>query len=198
MTELGFTEQMDVYVVLVLDLSEYSGSSRVLPEGFELAGSERHEAMRQQEKKLLQEKFDDWEIPYCARLRGWRDDSPIYVASGDKLVGGVYLCDQNEFDAVPMRGQLHYAFMDAQFQGLGIYSVIFREAVRRADAWGLKELYLNSDRFMLPQVYMRWGAKPWKEIRKPSRWPRAGLGQFFRTARRAMRNMWQTMFSPCK
>ena len=43
-----------------------------------------------------------------------------------------------------------------------------RTAVERAGSWGLEGLYLNSDRHMLPEVYERWGARPWRIITKPS------------------------------
>ncbi len=198
MTDRRFSAEIDTYVVLLLDLNEYRATSRAPLDGFEIAGAERCQALRKQEKIMLKDKFEDWEIPYCARLRGWRSDSPIYVAHGEELVGGVYLCDKNEFDEDPARGQLHYAFINSRFQGMGIYSMIFREAVRRADTWGLKGLYLNSDRHLLPDVYLRWGAKPWKEVKKPSRLPYNAIGGILRAVRRRLVSIKWMWFNPCE
>lgn len=200
MSSRRFTEEIDTYIVLRLRLDEYHASSRNLPPGFELVQTGDYAKLRKQEKKLLQQLFDDWEIPYCRKLPGWRADSPIFVAHGNELVGGAHVCIQNEFDAEPTRGQLHYAFMDPRFQGQGIYSVIFRESVARARAWGLTELYLNSDRYMLPEVYLRWGAVPWKTIEKASRLPlriQAAV-EPLRGLRKFLLRAWQVQFPPCE
>jgi GNAT superfamily N-acetyltransferase len=175
-----FTEPVDTYTVLILNFDDYRGTSRELPNGFRFIDEPTRAMMRAQEKKILQQLFEDWDIPFFGKLRGWRADSPIFVAYNNRLIGGVYLCAQNEFDVDPARGQLHYAFMDLEFQGLGIYSVIFREAVERAQHWGLRALFLNSDRYLLPEVYLRWGAQAWRTIVKPSRLPQNELGHALR------------------
>ena len=192
-----FTEQVETYTVLILRLDEYKASERKLPAGFEFASLAQTVALRKQERKVLQQLFDDWEIPYCHRLRGWRQDSPIFVVRGGELAGGVYLCDQNEFDDDPTSGQIHYVFTAPRFQGNGIYSVIFGEAVKRAQAWGLEKIYFNTDRHLLPEVHLRWGGKLWKVIPKPSRLPQNGLGRALRSVRRYAQRMWQGWRSPC-
>jgi GNAT superfamily N-acetyltransferase len=205
MTKHRFTEEVDTYSILILHLGNYRASNRELPTGFDFVGPEQRPSIRAQEKQRLQTVFDDWDVPYCGRLPGWRIDSPVYVAHRLALVGGVYVCDQNEFDNDPARGQLHYAFMDPKFQGLGIYSVIFREAVRRANEWGLQVLYLNSDRYMLPEVYLRWGAQPWKTITKRNRMTGTTVGRWsqmlyppLRRMRRRIRLAWQMWREPCR
>lgn len=185
MTQPRFTQEVDTYTILTLRLEDYKTSKRQLPAGFKLSG--RLDQLRTQEKRLLQELFEDWRVPFSNRLPGFREDSPIFVVQGEQLVGGAFVCDKNEFDADPSRGQLHYAFIDPTFQGMGIYSVIFREAVNRALGWGLQELYLNSDRYMLPEVYLRWGARSWRVVRKPSRLPRNAFGEVLRQIRRRAR-----------
>jgi GNAT superfamily N-acetyltransferase len=167
--EQNFSAEIDDYIVLKLVLTEYKGSQRSLPPGFEVADANVRSEIRDEEMRLLKLYFRNWRAPYYRRLKGWKDDSPIFVLKGDRLVGGVYLCDKNEFDDDPKWGQLHYAFMDPEYKGLGIYSVIFRTAVKRAQSWGLEGLYLNSDRYVLPEVYERWGAVHWKKIRKKRR-----------------------------
>lgn len=192
-----FTQEVDTYTVLTLKLSDYVPSTRELPAGFKFLEDEARADFRQQERKLLQEMFDDWDIPYCRKLLGFREDSAIYVAEAHRLVGGAFLCDKNEFDQDSANGQLHYAFIDSHFQGMGIYSVIFREAVNRAQAWGLQILYLNSDRYLLPDVYLRWGAKPWKQITKSSRLPRNVFGNFLRLILWRARVAWKTISRSC-
>lgn len=199
-----FTTPVETYTVLILRLQEYVGTRRALPEGFAFCPPEQVGRYRAQEKKLLRALFEDWELPYCRRLPGFRADSPVWVVQGTTLVGGVFLHDRNEFDADPQRGQLHYAFMDARYKGLGLYSVMFREVVTRAQRWGLQALYLNSDRYLLPDVYLRWGARPLKVIEKSSRlgahsnaWVR-GMYAGAHKARRELREFWLTMRPPCE
>ncbi len=191
MTARRFSEEVNSYTVLLLKLDEYQPSLRVLPNGLQLAGAEKLNQIRQQERRLLQDKFEDWDIPYHAGLGGWRVDSPIYVVRGNELIGGVYLCEKNEFDDNPGRGQLHYMFVSNRFTSQGIYSVMFREAVQRATAWGLKELLVNTDRYLLPEVHMRWGMKPWKTITKKSRLPQTGIVRLLRGARRQILRIWK-------
>ncbi len=84
-------------------------------------------------------------------------------------MGGVFVCDRNEFDDDPRWGQVHYAFLRHDHRGRGLYSALFRRAVELAASWGLEGLVINSDREILPEVYLRWGAVFWKTIpRKPA------------------------------
>jgi len=172
-----FTDEVNFYTVLILELDNFKPSNRTLPERFAIVGGEYRSSIRQQEKKILQMLFDDWYIPYNDNFTGWRHDSPLYALDGKKLVGGVYLCDRNVFNDQVDAGQLNYAFMHPDYKGMGIYSVLFREAMQKARTWNLKSIYLNSDRFMLPDVYIRWGAQVWKTIPKPSRLPPNGMGR---------------------
>ena len=194
-----FIEEMDEYVLLKLNLDNYVPSKRSLPPGYKLVGSTIRSKIRRQERKWLQYYFADWDIPYCGKLPGWREDSPIYVMNGDELVAGVYLCDKNEFDEDPACGQLHYAFVAPRHRGLGIYSVVFREAIRRAQAWGLQSLYLNSDRHLLPEIYIKWGAVPLARIKKQKRLTShlpSGLRQRLRWLIRILQNWWKTYIIP--
>ena len=158
----SFTKEINEYIVLKLSLADYTGCTRSLPKQFELGRhtSDVEEMIRADEKRLLKYNFSLWQRPFYRQVNGWRTDTPIYVLHNNgRLVGGVYLCDKNEFDDNPYWGQLHYAFIDPQYKGQGIYSVIFRNAIERARTWGLQGLYLNSDRNMLPEVYERWGGQ---------------------------------------
>ncbi|MFQ5906494.1 MAG: GNAT family N-acetyltransferase [bacterium] len=179
---MEFTSPIEEYVVLKLNLDDYKSTDRTLEEEYTICGSEVREKIRKYEKKLLSRYFENWNGPYEGTLRGWRRDSPIYVLHNGRLVAGVYLCSENEFDEGERWGQLHYAFMDPSYKGKGIYSVLFREAVRKARAWNLEGLILNSDRHLLPDVYLRWGAVAWKNIPKKRKPERPSL--FRRTIRR--------------
>ena len=110
--------------------------------------------------------FRNWKTPFNGNLHGWKDDTPLYILYNETLIAGAYLCEKNEFNEGERWGQLHYAFIDPFFKGKGIYSVLFKYAIERAKTWGLQGLILNSDRYMLPDVYIRWGAIPWKKLRK--------------------------------
>jgi SAM-dependent methyltransferase len=164
--ELEFSELIDEYVVFKLELSSYQGTRRSLPSEARFAPPEIRDEIREDEKRLLQLYFQVWEKPFEGQLPGWREDSPIYLLWNEKLICGVYLCEKNEFNDENFWGQLHYTFMDPQFRGRGLYSVVFHEAVQRAKIWGLKGLYLNTDRYLLPMMYERWGATFWKRIPK--------------------------------
>jgi GT2 family glycosyltransferase/GNAT superfamily N-acetyltransferase len=202
MASRRFVEELDEYLLLKLTLDDYIPSTRALPPGYKLADASIRPRIRQQERKCLQYYFPDWDIPYCGKFPGWREDSPIYVLHGGELVAGVYLCDRNAFDDDPLCGQLHYNFVSPQHRGCGIYSVVFREVVSRARAWGLQALYVNTDRYLLPEVYIRWGAVPVTKIRK-----QRGPGSYLppaprRVLRRLLtmaRNWWKTyVIPPCK
>lgn len=172
MSENGFTAEIDKYVVLKLKLEDYRPSERLLSAEFEMADGRLKSEVARDERRLLQRYFRNWKAPYCGQLKGWREDSPIYVLRDGRLIGGVYLVAGNEFDDDQTWGQLHYAFMEPSCKGMGIYRAIFTTAVDRARSWGLEGLYLNSDRYLLPEVYTRWGGVYWKTIAKPDEGPR--------------------------
>jgi GNAT superfamily N-acetyltransferase len=165
---MRLSETIDRYVVLRLRLKDYGGTARVLPDGFTLAGAEARSRYRAVEQRLLQECFEQWRAPFEGLLKGWRADSPVMLLHGGALIGGVYLCDQAEVASEEGWGQLHYAFIHPRYRGQGLYSVLFHEAVERADRWGLVGLILNSDRALLPEVYTRWGAVHDRVIPKAS------------------------------
>jgi len=162
-----FTSLVDEYVVLKLALSNYRPTARRLPEGYEIHGADARKNIREEERSLLADNFEHWSGPYDGKLKGWRDDSPIFVLYHGSLVAGLYLCSQNEFDENKKWGQVHYAFMHPEHRGKGVYSVLFATAVEKAKEWKLEGLILNSDRHLLPEVYLRWGAEPWKRLPKP-------------------------------
>ena len=56
--------------------------------------------------------------------------------------------------------------VDPDYRGKGLYRLLFREAVRKAREWNLEGLYVNSDRHLLPEMYERWGAEPYRRIQK--------------------------------
>ena len=186
MSEIEFTAEIDEYVVLKLRLEDYRPGERLLPVGFELADPTIRSSVTDDERRLLQRYFRNWQAAYSGQLKGWRRDSPIYVLRDGRLIGGVYLVAGNEFDDDQKWGQLHYAFMEPSCKGMGIYRIIFTTAVERARSWGLEGLYLNSDRHLLSDVYVRWGGVYWKTISKPNFFGRLAIS-FGRLARRATR-----------
>jgi len=163
---MEFTSPIDEYIVLKLSLSDYKPSTRLLDSRYRICGFETRDQLRKQERKLLARYFENWSGPYEGTLKGWRKDSPIYVLHDNTLVAGVYLCSENEFDEGESWGQVHYAFIHPSHKGQGVYSVLFKEVVEKAKTWNLEGLILNSDRHLLPDVYLRWGATPWKRIEK--------------------------------
>jgi GNAT superfamily N-acetyltransferase len=110
--------------------------------------------------------FGNWAVAYCRQLKGSRHDTPILAAKGSLLVGGAYLCDKTTYDNDPLCGEVHYTYVQPEFTGMGIYSALFREAVDRSISWGLSKLYITTDRYLLPDMYLRWGATEWKTIPK--------------------------------
>lgn len=164
--KVEFTAEVSEYTVVKLLLNSYKGTKRTLEEGFKIKDAEIRPKIRSQEKRLLKRYFKNWKAPYNGNLKGWREDSPLYVLDGDKLICGLYLCDQNEFNEGEKWGQIHYVFTHPSYQGRSIYSVIFREAVNRAKSWGLQGIIFNTDRYLLSDVHIRWGATPWKKIPK--------------------------------
>ena len=183
-----FTEEVDFYTVVILNLVDFKPSQRKLPDGITISGSEIRNSIRKQEKKILQRTFDDWYIPYEGKLVGWRSASPIYAMHGERLIGGIYLCERNMFDDRPNFGQLHYFFMDPEYRGIGVHSILFTKAVELAHFWGLSCIYVNSDRYILPDVYIRWGAQPYKTISKSSRLPQNRLGKLLWPFKVSFRN----------
>lgn len=164
--EHAFSEEIDEYIVLKLVLAEYVGTDRPVPPEVEIADSSIRHKILKTEKRLLKSFFKHWKEPYRGKLLGWRDDSPIYVLWNGKLVGGLYSCDRNEFNDDTQWGQLHYFFVDPEFRGKGLHSLVFCEGVRLARSWGLEGVYINTDRYGLPEVYESWGAVFWKRIPK--------------------------------
>lgn len=163
---IKFGDELDKYVVLKLPLDKYKSTTRTLEVGFQIAGSKVRERIWKDEKKLLKLYFCNWKAPYYGNLKGWRDESPIYVLYQGRLVSGLYLCDQNEFDEGESWGQLHYFFTDPAFKEMGLHSILVREAIDRAKSWNLQGVIINTDRYLLPEVYIKWGAIPWKEVKK--------------------------------
>jgi GNAT superfamily N-acetyltransferase len=174
-----FTQEAESYIVQVFCLNEYRGPTRKLPDDFAFLDPLRRDSVRAQERQLLRLIFDDWILPYDGRLPGFRVDSPILVMHGDRLVGGAFLCDRSEFPNEFVGGQVHYPFINSKFRGSGIYSAIFSQAVERAREWNLNEFCINTDRYGLPQVYARWGAKQWRVIQKSSHLPQSRLWRVF-------------------
>lgn len=179
MTKFG--DILDKYVVLKLPLNQYKVTSRTLESGFQIAGPEVRERIRKDEERLLSLYFKNWRAPYSGNLKGWRNESPIYVLYQGSLVSGIYLCDQNEFNEGTNWGQLHYFFTEPSFKKKGLHRILVRHAIERAKSWNLKGVIINTDRNLLTEVYMRWGAIPWKEIKKANSSRRtSSLKKFFR------------------
>jgi len=162
----AFSDKIDEYVLLKLPLDSFKGQIRSLESGFQIAGVEIRESVRRDEKRLLKFNFSNWAAPYSCNLKGWKKDSPLYVLHQGCLVSGLYLCNQNEFEEGKDWGQLHYFFTAPSFKRRGIHSIIFREAILKAKFWNLQGVIINTDRYLLPEVYMKWGATLWKKIGK--------------------------------
>lgn len=160
---MAFSDEIDCYYVSKLELCDFRSSNHILPTEYRLAQSTRD---RMREQFGLQQYFRNWQIASERKMTGWRDDGVVYLEHDtDGLVGGVYLADRNEFD-VPDWGQVHYAWILATHRGKGLYTAMFETVITRARSWGLKGVFLNSDREELPAVYISWGAKPWKQVKK--------------------------------
>ncbi len=162
-----FSRVRDEYVILKLPLESYRESTRSLPPGYSLGPSALNTAQRERERQLLELNFPGhWRGVFSRRTAGWRPDTPVYVLKGDDLVGGLYVCAEHEFDEGSDWGQLHYFFVAEDEKGKGLHSILAAEAIRRTRAWGLRGVFINTDRFGLPEVYQRWGATLWKVIPK--------------------------------
>lgn len=155
---MTYPDEIDEYVVLKLSFDQYSGTSRDLGEEYEIAGHEVKSKVYSKEKSLLRSNFITWAKPYFGDLKGWEENSPIYMLCRSKLVGGVYLCSASEY-ADEEWGELQYAYVDPEYKGRGIYSVLFNEAVERARQWGLTGFILKTDRNNAIQLYIKWGAE---------------------------------------
>ena len=163
---MKFGYRLHKYTILKLSLNRYRCTAHCLGIDFQIAGAEVREKIRKDEKRLLKLNFDNWAQAYYGNLKGWRHDSPIYALRRGRVVSGLYLCDKNEFNDDPSWGQLHYFFTDPAFKRRGLHSMLFGEAIERAKSWHLEGVIISTDRYLLPEVYIRWGAIPWKEIRK--------------------------------
>jgi hypothetical protein len=187
MRGMNFADEIGEYVVLTLALDDFEAGGRPRPAGLVLAGGESRAALRAQERALLRRAFRRWLVPYLGLLPGWRRDSPIYAVEASRLVGALYLCDENEF-GLPGFGQIHYGVTTPGLRGGGRYRAAFSEAVARARAWGLAGLVLNSDRHLLPEVYVRWGAKPYSVVPKGARFaPLTAVRRIARAVRSRLR-----------
>lgn len=161
-----FADEVDKYVALKLPLNLYKATPRTPEIGFQIAGVEVREKVRNCEKRLLKLYFHNWLLPYFGNLKGWKHDSPIYILYQGKLVSGLYLCDRNEFNEDASWGQLHYFYTHPAFRRRGLHSILFKQAIDRAKSWNLQGVMIVTNRYLLPEVYIRWGAIPWKEIEK--------------------------------
>jgi len=185
-----FADELEKYVVLKLALDKYKGTTRTLEAGFQIAGSEVRERIRKDEKRLLKLYFCNWVAPYYGNLKDWRDESPIYVLYQGRLVSGLYLCGQNEFDEEKSWGQVHYFFTDPAFKGTGLHSILFSKAIDRAKSWNLQGVIISTDRYLLPKVYVEWGAIPWKEVKKVNSWmPLTPSKKFLELLRKLIRTL---------
>jgi SAM-dependent methyltransferase/ribosomal protein S18 acetylase RimI-like enzyme len=162
----NFSQERDCYAILRWPLSAFRRSGRSLPDGYRIVRPPVPASLRSQEKQLLQQNFPSWQTPYQGQLAGFRPDSPIYICSGEQLVGGLYVCADHEFERNRHWGQLHYFFVDPAYRGKGLHTILVEEAMEQARCWNLDGVYVNTDRYGLPEVYQRWGAELWKEIPK--------------------------------
>lgn len=165
-TTRNFGDILDKYVVLKLPLNQYIGTTHNLGSDFQIAGAEVRERIRNDEKRFLSLYFKNWFMPYNCKLKGWRDNSPLYILHNGILISGIYLCDKNEFNEGQNWGQLHYFYTDPTYKKKGLHRKLIEHAIVRAKSWNLQGLIINTDRYLLPEVYMRWGAVPWKEVKK--------------------------------
>lgn len=162
---MDFGEELEEYIILKLPINEYKNKKYSLEDGFEIVGFEARYQIRTEEKKLLQLYFRNWKIPYYNQLKGWRKESPLYIMYNGKLVSGLYVCSQNEFNEEGW-GQLHYFFTDPKYKGKKLHSILVKEAIKKSKLWGLQGLIINTDRNLLPEVYIKWGASEWKKNEK--------------------------------
>jgi GNAT superfamily N-acetyltransferase len=165
-TAKKFGDVVDKYLVLKLPLNLHNGPSYTIESDFQIAGAEVREKIRNDEKRLLSLYFENWRLPFYGKLNGWRVDSPLYILHKDILVSGIYLCDNNEFNEGINWGQLHYFYTEPAYKKRGLHSILVELAIKKAKSWNLQGLLVNTDRYLLAEVYMRRGAVIWKEIKK--------------------------------
>lgn len=162
---MRFSDIIDRYTVMKMPVNGYAGTEWAWPEDICVAGAEVRKQICKQEKKNLKRNFKAWKSPFYGRLPGWRQDTPMYVVRGDCLAGGAYVCDENEFGE-PGWGQMHYNYIVPDYRGRGLFSLLFKEVMAKAVAWDLDGIMINTDRFLHPDIYQRWGAVVWKTIAK--------------------------------
>lgn len=163
--ETPLARRGDHFTVQIMRLNEHVSSGRATPAAFEMvpAGSQ---PSRDEEKRALRRHHEHWQAAYGRSLGGWDRESGIFLLLGGRLVAGLYVCRRNEFNDDEGSGQMHYGFVDPSVRGRGLYGVMFGEAIRRARSWGLRQVYLNTDRPALAEVHERWGATRWRTIPK--------------------------------
>jgi GNAT superfamily N-acetyltransferase len=182
-----FGDILNKYIVLSLHVNHYQGTAHTLESDFQIAGSEVREIIKKDEERLLRQYFNRWDLPFSGKLNGWRNDSPIYILHNSVLVSGIYLCDNNEFNEGDNWGQLHYFYTDQAYKKKGLHSILFQHAINRAKLWNLQGVFINTDRHLLADVYTRWGAMVWKEIKKGN--PSKSLSKLMKTTNRILLNM---------
>ena len=195
-TPMESNEEFIEYVVLKIPVDKYRVTNRALEKGFRVAGFEAREKIKKTEKRLLKSTYIYWKLPYLGKIKGWKEDSPVYILYKDELAGAVYVCDQNQFDEDNW-GQLHYAFMEPSFKKKGLYSIMFREAVFKTRQWGLEGMILNipitpkKGENLTPKLvidaYLRWGAVPWKNVKMPKPPPPTLLNKIIRMIKKPVR-----------
>jgi hypothetical protein len=162
---MNFGEELDTYVVLKLTLKESRVPKYEVDSNFKLYGVKARSNLRKDEQVLLKRYFRNWKAPYYNQLSGWEKESPLYIVYNEKLVSGLYVCSENEFNEKGW-GQLHYFFTHPEFKGKKLHSILVREAIKKAELWELEGVIINTDRHQLPDIYLKWGATYWKEIEK--------------------------------
>ena len=194
---MEFSDEIDRYVVLKLPLDRFRAAERAPDPDLCITSKRPGRSLRRDEQRCLKNNFRRWPLPYWGLLNGWRADSLVYAVHEGRLVGGAYLCENNEFGE-PGWGQVHYVFVDEPYRGRGIYSALFREVVLKARRWGLAGVILNPDRHLLPEMYVRWGARVWKQVgkEKRSRSPFALAGRALRLAALAVRAAFRRLSPP--
>jgi GNAT superfamily N-acetyltransferase len=165
-TAKKFGDILDKYVVLKLPLNLNNSPTHKLESDYQITGAEVREKIRNDEKRLLSLYFDNWQLPFHGKLNGWRDDSPLYILHNGVLASGIYLCDNNEFDEGINWGQLHYFYTAPAYKKKGLHSILVEHAIKKAKSWNLQGVLINTDRYLITELYLRREAVIWKEIKK--------------------------------
>lgn len=149
-----FSAVLDRYTLLRIRREEYT-APRELPEGYAYVEAPSLDVQR----TLLEPEFGErWQVPAEGRLHGSRPDGVVFVAFEGEPVGVVYLTDGNDF-AVPGYAQAHYAAVRSEHRGRQLFSAMFAELLRRAEAWGHEGFVFIIDRAHHAEMYQRWGAR---------------------------------------